>query len=565
MSRVVREFDLSEPRGAERANPPKEIHTPLPIVAVTRCEGDAQLHVGDAFEDGLGLTVREGYRECLAPDDRLFLTNPEGSGTIEVVLTDEEDLLPGYGGTGGSGLTSISPERLPGNLANGETIAAGEKLAETVDVAGGDILRVRARVDGMTAWSEVDSQSFSGGPMYLDRDRERLYVLEENGDEFREYDVSNPDRPLQVASINLSTGNGAVQSTNGFGFDSQQQKLVTVVYDGTDTQVTVIDVSTLGSPSQTGSAVLNAGNDDTGNPERSRWGVHEASGRAVVQAPNETVHKVDINTATPTVEASNLPVGNDPTTFYSWQDRDVVLYVNDRNGFGDMALVVLTFQSNGVHSEAQYGIAGDEAPAESAFYVDEQSQYGFWNEDAGGKTEKVRMLDLTDHTQPDTVGFVEDTSFLQNENVTGFWTDREHPEPLLWAVGQNDLHFEIYTFADGELAQVDDLELSSSDPHMAQEIWHPSGGKMRVYSHDASGQLETWKITEGDVKVQLVPLLTTGARAQTGRSTEITLRDGLEGLVDLDLVGEASVDVVLENRGNQQGTIQYVETFVETV
>ncbi|MFW6193125.1 MAG: hypothetical protein ACOC83_06535 [Gemmatimonadota bacterium] len=491
------------------------------------------------------------WEEGQSPIRRVLLDNGGGVGG-QVVL----EMRVGFTVRGFAGQQAKrqlpQPVRLSGELAEGATIDEGEHLEEDVDTSDAqESLRIRALLEGGTELEEEgtvsDASDLDGAEgLAVDEDAELAFVGHNNG--IASVDVSDPANPTVADSVDDS---GTI--------DDARDAHVEVHADRDLVLVTVVDPASLYvlSYASDGTLTVEGSVDLDGPSGLALWRDEDLAyvGRSTGGVPGTTegVSSIDysdetspsiVETRTSIVQAQvvALHVGNRRLyTAYSAEDEVTVFRVTET---GAMELLENVDVAQGLTADDGWsrfsGMAVDEA--EDLLVLCGPAQI------AGSGTDVLQVYRI----QGNTLSFAGDVE-------TGIEPDYPALDPtaqqVAYADGGNDNGLEIVSYSDPTSPQV--LEAFDDSGYSGELATDGELIYATVRSDDEVAVI-SWDSEVATLKRR--PLLTDGVEAQTGRPSDVTLHDGVEEMVDMDLDGEDRVRVRLEGLGGQS-EVQYVEQY----
>lgn len=455
------------------------------------------------------------------------------------------------------GPASLPQERASGALAPGETIAPGEELSEQFNTEGADRVRVRARVDGIASYSEIDDDTVgaASADAVYDPDNDRVFV-NETGSDVVEYDVSTPGAPTEVDRLSLTGAGGGdknIFNRRGPTGLAPADGVLVVVGTTTNANLTLwqIDVSTPGAMVEDGSAGFSDQPLDTGHAV-----VSEGSLLAYFPTTGG-MKECDVSGASPSFntdliagEVSNPALDQDRGLLFLTEGSPAQLRVYSMAGGTPTVQDAVGLSSN-THDGADIRL--DEANQKALVATDD---------DTGADPN----LYLVDYQSPSTLAVldsVEDTNI--NGRAERLLIEDTGQEPVVWLRNGANSPWSRYTYISGSLEAVGTFAMNGAV--FGHVVYYVASGVPYIFVPQAStgDNWTLWSGTGGDVDLLIAPVDQNGNRYAQGRSSRVTLTDGGEGMVTLDLVGEENVDGILLNRGAEQGAIEYFDVTREAL
>lgn len=533
-------------------------------LTVEQVDAEAYLHIGGQGAQPIRAFPGMNLRLAAALEGNMgdvYLSNPAGSGIIRVQTRN--GLCVTYGG-GGAGVVfggpdSFSPLRLEDALAAGNALNSGDRITEDIGIEGADVARVRARASGMEAFSQVATEGSTANPRNFAYDpaNDRFFVATNafgsEAGKVREYSISGgPTSPTVADTVDLT-----IDSIQQIAYDPTAELVYVVGYDGSDTRFYTVDASTVGTLGTTANtAALVSG---LGGASAKRIAIDEADQLAFVQVSKSGGKEdlIAIDTSSP-AETDRTTLEDQATEPYFWESRNE-LYVVDREGVGDKTQVhIYNVDSSGsITLAAEHNVQNVSDLADSLLVAETEERL-FWYD---GGADELRMYDVSD---PVNISLVDTYSHGAVDDFSKLYIDREGSEPVVWAQDGGNLRFHLLTFAGDVLEQSVQYNIDGTTDD--RQVFFDYFPELYLYVGNISNnEIRVYSIDRGAVELEAVFLDPTGAVVKTKTGSLTAMESGVEGVVDVDPKGEAELRVALENKGDQDGSVDYVDVYREAV
>lgn len=504
---------------------------------------------------------RVGETLCWEGDSRLrrvLFDNGGGDGGSVEYEIRVGYTIRGFGGSDARDRELPQPSRLAGDLAPGTTIAVGATAAEDIDVDQAERrLRVRAKLTGQTSFVEDDGLAPIGMGVAVVEGQagDPDYAL--NTEYFspavatlQTVDLSDPSNLVELDSL----VEAAVVRAYDVVYLSAQEAACVLAYDGADMVLYRYDVSDPTAVTLVDSLVVVAG------AESGRFGemlqVYEGLGGdpIVVGIGGETIFAVEA-----TAGLGNMSVAATSTANYDFLvgDPGRGLAFAKRTATGpNTGLVVFSVAADGTLTQVSSDLGRWEGGGQ-AILVDAAHDRLWLNGWTGASVGTGWVvLDVSDPT------FVRDLA--THDDIEGLSGSGSNATSAVDADGV----LAVCTSGASSSAQLLNIADPDDPRHLGTvasaargaEFYAPVSGLWAIVGND-SANLQALTVDAGSDRLELIPLLTDGTPAATGRATVTGIRDGEEVLIDLGVEGEARVRIRATAAGPNQSTVEYVEEY----
>lgn len=510
-------------------------------VLVPEAPDTAYIRIGSDPEDGDEIPLLGGFEDCLEPGERVYVSNPEGSGTLRVVFTDDADLE--LGDVAPPQPTGTDPVRLGDPLTG--SFSDGDDATVTVDVTGVRRLDLRALVTGISSLSNISTSTPFGTQENFvsavkDPENDRAFVLADSA-ELYEVDLSDPEAPTVAASITLS---GFTDRVNSLEIDRENDVLLATGTEGgvnADTRVNAVDVSTVGTPSQVDSLELSNSGGFESDTEL-------VGGQAVLVGSQDGAWLVDYSTPSNLSSVSTTPTAV-PVLYYN-SDQGVAYGTNNQEN-------IVRIDVRGTSSIAELGTDPIPDP-EGLGWGQDTTPEGLYDE---GRN--LWFLQGSDGNNDDAVHVVQPfpsgVDFVAQENTPSQILNGEVDTASQRIVASdNGSRAQLLTYGVDSLTHVAALSVGNSN-----SVTFFGFDFDRIH-HPYSDTWEVWDTDLGSDVLELQPLDPAGSPIGAQRVTA-TLEDGIEALVTLRTVGIGQVDVTHKARSGTGGTRDYFDAYREDI
>ncbi len=532
-----------------------ELRTTRQRLLFAQVPADCELHDGDREADGVPL--ERGDTDC-APQGTpgahtWYISNPAGSGTLVVVLTDDPSLcLSDVGGADTLGGT----DRLQGDLAPGTELGAAEERSAEVGVAGIESVTVRALLSGVIGHDE--RSTITRGVSALPRDvavdeaGERGFVVYDDGS-VEELDLSDRSSISSEDTLSLTDCADAAAAAYVAATDTL---LVVGEHSGNSTGTFwAVDATTHGNMSE-------ATVDDTGvGHPNGGFGADTAQAApvtvidgAVMTVENVAAWLVETDGShSITVVSTRLTGTQNEPSGCAVDDQNDVAYIGLVGGIRSYDLSGGTL---GGGQETTFG----QSDRVMHLMVDPGDDRLLAQIGTGARIQDELALLLMDVSDR---GNIEELDTLHLDEGNQLNTPALIPSTDLWYVQSWQAGFFHGSYSGGSLSQAANIDADLGDGQgggSAAVIYEAQDGTTVVFGvsnqADAIGTLEQ---TSGDASVQVHPLLADGARAATGTPSPLDLPSDQEAMQTVDLSGESRIEVAVTGDSGDGGTLDFVD------